>query len=64
MNDPAKMTDAEIEACKAEIRTECAIALLDPKHPDYHEAVQLPPERLPEGMVVTERSRAGCLLPG
>ena len=63
MKDPAKMTDAEIEACKAEIRTECAIALLDPRHPDYQEALAFLPELLPEGMVVTGRSRDVCLLP-
>ena len=42
---------------------ECAIVLLDPKHPDHLAALAFPPERLPEGMVLTGRSRAGCLLP-
>ena len=43
---------------------ECAIAWIDPNHPDHHAAVQLLPERLPEGMVVTGRSWDVCLLPG
>ena len=39
MKDPALMTDAEIEACKTEIRRECPAALLDPRHPDHQEAL-------------------------
>ena len=64
MKDPALMTDAEIEACKTEIQTECAAALLDPRHPDHQEALQVLPDLLPEGMVETGRSRDVCLLPG
>ena len=56
--DPAKMTDEELEAAKADIRTQCAIALFDVKHPQHHEALEL----LPDGMVVTGRSRDVCLL--
>jgi hypothetical protein len=63
MKDPAKMTDEELEAAKDNLRTQCAIALFDLKHPQHHEALELLPELLPDGMVVTGRSRDICLLP-
>jgi hypothetical protein len=57
------MTDEELEAAKDNLRTQCAIALFDLKHPQHHEALELLPELLPDGMVVTGRSRDICLLP-
>jgi hypothetical protein len=50
---PSKMTDEELEAAKDAIRTECAVALLDPKHPDHREARRMLPEILP-GVVIPE----------
>jgi hypothetical protein len=43
-------------------RTQCAVALFDVKHPQHQEALELLPELLPDGMVVTGRSRDVCLL--
>ena len=57
MKDPAKMTDEELESAKADIRTQCAIALFDVKHPLHLEALELLPEFLPDGMVLTGRSQ-------
>jgi hypothetical protein len=44
--DPAKMTDAELKAAMADMRTQCATALFDTKHPMHHEALRFLPEIL------------------
>ena len=49
--DPAKMSDAELEAAKDDIRTQCGIALFNPKHPLHRDALELLPQILP-GVVI------------
>ena len=56
--DPAEMTDEELEATRSDIQIQCAIALFDVKHPLHQDALEILPELLPEGMVVTGRSHA------
>ena len=53
MKDSAKMTDEELEAAKEDIRTQCGIALFNPKHPMHREALELLPEILP-GVIVPD----------
>ena len=55
---PTEMTDEQLEAARSDIHIQCAIALFDVKHPLHQDALEILPELLPEGMVVTGRSHA------
>jgi hypothetical protein len=51
--DPSKMTDAELEASKDEIRAVFAAALSDPEHPEHDAVMAIRAEDFPEGVYPT-----------
>jgi len=53
MMDPAKMTDAELQSSLTDVRTQCAAALFDKKHPMHREVLRMLPRILP-GIVVPD----------